>query len=103
MSKKHLFELKDEDLRELLRHELKQILAGLKEALANQATDLDELISRQELADYFDVSLVTIDKWVYHKVIPAPFKLGNRVYFRKSEITELIGKKINLKNSPNHG
>ena len=102
MTKKHLFELKDEDLRNLLRQELKQILDGLKEASANQANDLDALISRQELAHYFDVSLVTIDKWVYHKVIPAPFKLGNRVYFRKTEITKLIGKKVNLKNSPSH-
>lgn len=94
MKKSTLFELKDEDLRQLLREELQTTLREQVKDVKESA-NLSKLISRQNLAEYFDVSLVTIDKWVTHKVLPAPFKLGNRVYFRKAEIAELTSVKSN--------
>ncbi|WP_157209190.1 helix-turn-helix domain-containing protein [Mariniflexile maritimum] len=55
------------------------------------ATKNEVLLTRQETADYFKVSLVTIHQWVKYGILN-PVRFGNRVYFKKQAILELIDK-----------
>lgn len=50
-----------------------------------------EIISRKEAADLFKVSLVTIHEWSNNGIIK-PYKLGNRTYFKYSELLESLYK-----------
>ena len=52
-----------------------------------------ELVSRKKVAEMFDVSTTTIDKWRKFKLLPKGIKQCSRVYFLKSEIVELLKKK----------
>ncbi len=54
--------------------------------------DNDTLLTRQETADYLRVSLTTIHHWSNHKIIK-PIYLGNRVYFIKQHILDILEKK----------
>lgn len=56
------------------------------------ATKNEVLLTRQETADYFKVSLVTIHQWVKYGIL-TPVRFGNRVYFKKQVILDLIDKK----------
>ena len=49
------------------------------------------LLTRQETADYLKVSLVTIHQWAKYGIINR-VRIGNRVYFKKKAILDLIEK-----------
>ena len=51
--------------------------------------DNDVLLTRQETADYLRVSLTTIHHWSKHSIIK-PIYLGNRVYFKKQHILDIL-------------
>ncbi len=51
----------------------------------------DELMSRQETADYLKISLVSLWTWTKNNLIPA-HKIGNKVRYKKSEILESLQK-----------
>jgi len=51
-----------------------------------------ELWTRDETANFFRVSLQTLQNWKKHKVL-LPLKVGTRVYYRKSDIDGLINGK----------
>jgi excisionase family DNA binding protein len=48
-----------------------------------------ELISRKEAAALLKVSLVTIHEWCNHDILHY-YKMGNRTYFKRSEILEKL-------------
>lgn len=50
----------------------------------------NELIPRTKVAEMFQVSLVTLDKWRRQGVLPKPIKMKSRVYYRKDEIIETM-------------
>jgi len=54
--------------------------------------DNDTLLTRQETADYLRVSLTTIHHWKKHNIIK-PIYLGNRVYFKKQHILDVLEQK----------
>ena len=56
----------------------------------NAESDLPTLINREQVARYFDISLVTLAKWVKKRVLPRPFKQNSRVYFRKQDIFNIV-------------
>ena len=84
MDSKHIVQLTTDELRQLIREELET----LKVAANSEKNDepLSELMSRKEVADYFGVSLVTLNKWVKKGVLPEPIKRGKRVFFRLSDL-----------------
>jgi DNA-binding transcriptional regulator YiaG len=49
------------------------------------------LLSRQETADIFKISLPTLKDWEKKGAIPKAIHIGNRVYYRKHEIINFIG------------
>jgi hypothetical protein len=48
-----------------------------------------EILTRQEVAEYFGVSLNCINDWSKKRIIK-PYKLGNRTYFSASEIMKTL-------------
>lgn len=47
------------------------------------------LLTRQETAEYLKVSLVTVHQWAKYGIIN-PVRIGNRVYFKKQSILDVI-------------
>tara|TARA_R110002049_G_scaffold306078_1_gene503948 strand:- start:7700 stop:7972 length:273 start_codon:yes stop_codon:yes gene_type:complete len=45
----------------------------------------DELMTRMEVKDYFKISYPTLHQWTNHRILIS-YRVGNRVYYRKSEI-----------------
>lgn len=52
----------------------------------------DALLSRNEVAEKFSVSLVTINSWV-NKGILTSVKIGGRRFFKESEILSILNTK----------
>ena len=48
-----------------------------------------EILTRQEVAEYFGVSLGCVNDWSKKRIIK-PYKLGNRTYFNTSEIMKIL-------------
>ena len=58
----------------------------------NAASEKDspkEVMTRKEVADLFSVSMVTIHDWVNSGIIK-PYKVGNRTYFKRSELMSVM-------------
>ncbi len=51
---------------------------------------VEELLTRKDVAKIFKTSLVTLRQWEKDGKIPKPFRKGTRVFFRKSDIIEDI-------------
>jgi hypothetical protein len=54
-----------------------------------QRKDEDDFLTRRETAQFFKVSLVTVHSWMKDGIIK-PFKVGNRTYFKKSELVNVV-------------
>lgn len=54
-----------------------------------QPKDENDLLSRKETAEFFKVSLVSIHAWMKDGIIK-PYKVGNRTYFKKSELINVV-------------
>ena len=79
---------------------IKQVVQLEIAKIGNQtttSTDHREVLTRKETAELLGVSLVTIHDWSRSGIIH-PYKLGNRTYFKRSEIMEVL----NQSNPKNH-
>ncbi|KAB8151070.1 DNA-binding transcriptional MerR regulator [Mesoflavibacter sabulilitoris] len=57
----------------------------------------DEILTRQEVADYLRISLVTIHSWNKHGILN-PIRIGNRIFYKKQDILDVLEQqKINKK------
>ena len=54
-----------------------------------QLKDENDLLSRKETAVFFKVSLVSIHSWMKDGIIK-PYKVGNRTFFKKSELINVV-------------
>tara|TARA_R110002033_G_scaffold124116_4_gene166240 strand:+ start:374 stop:655 length:282 start_codon:yes stop_codon:yes gene_type:complete len=66
---------------------LEKELAHIKENF--QPKQPDELMTRQETADYFKVNSSTLWNWTKQGKLIS-YGIGNRVYYKRSEIEEKI-------------
>jgi excisionase family DNA binding protein len=71
-------------------HDLNEtLLKGVDEKLANlirkSEVEEQEYLTRKELAKKLSISLPTLHDWVKKNILRA-YRIGNRVYFKKSEI-----------------
>jgi excisionase family DNA binding protein len=51
--------------------------------------DLDRLYTREEAANYFRISLPTLNNWSKSGILIS-YRLGNRVYYKQSEIESAL-------------
>ena len=57
----------------------------------------DEILTRQEVADYLRISLVTIHSWNKHGILN-PIRMGNIIFYKKQDILDVLEQqKINKK------
>ena len=83
-----LLQISTEELTNLIKEGIKPELENLLKKCLSEFSKEDEYLSRQDTADFFKVSLPTIHDWT-KKGILKPYKMGNRTYYKK---TELIAK-----------
>lgn len=46
--------------------------------------------TRQQLADALDVTTRTIDRWIRSHILPAPIRLGHRLYWPVENLTQFM-------------
>ncbi len=77
------------------------IKEAVKEHFDDQSLNGDPnipvLLSRQEVADIYHISLVTLREWEKDGIIPTPIRKGHLVFFRKADIIDDIQKQNNGK------
>jgi len=49
----------------------------------------ETFLTRKETASFFSISLFTVHDWMKKGIIK-PYKAGNRTYFKKSELVEVL-------------
>ncbi len=85
--------LDKEELKEVLSQILEEHLS--KFSLKHSQTGNDPpLLTREEAASMLDVSLVTLNQWVKDGRIPAPKRIGKRVFFVRQEFLDFLTKQI---------
>lgn len=87
----HVVHLTTEELKEIIDERL-SIFINQNTPNKNNHNSIPELLTRQEVADKFGVSLVTLHNWVKHEVLPKPIKKGKMVYFLRKDIVESLKK-----------
>ena len=88
-----LTSLTPEILQQMIRDAVADVLKEKEEQEANKEDDI--LLTRQEVADIYKTSFVTLRQWVKNGIIPKPIYKGTRVYFRKSDIYNDINSQNN--------
>ena len=77
----------------LTPEELKNLISeAIKNINPNPVEKEAELMSRKEVAEYFQISLPTLRSWNLRGVISS-FKIGGRRYYNKKEVESLINQK----------
>ncbi len=78
-------------LAELIADELRRELKNHAQTLAQASENAKgkEVMTRKETAEFFGVTFTTIHDWV-QKGILHPYKVGNRVFFKRSHLMEVL-------------
>lgn len=88
MSTIQFIQMSPEELVNLITESVKIQFNELSfQSTCNVSNEQKEFITRKETAQLFKVSLVTIHDWINNGIIK-PYKLGNRTYFKYSELLE---------------
>ena len=77
-----LTELISDKLIDKIEHYLKDVNKSQNELL----------LTRKEVANYLRVSITTIHHWMEYEILD-PIRIGNRVYFKKQDILDLVEKR----------
>jgi hypothetical protein len=85
MVKVDLYSITPEEFSNLIKEGVKEEIERLFQAQQNGKKPEKELLTRKETADLFGISLVCLHDWM-KKGIVTPYKMGNRTYFRYSEL-----------------
>lgn len=51
-------------------------------------------LTKEDVAKVFDVTPRTIENWVEHEDLPAPVRIGNRVYWHPEEFNAWLDKRL---------
>jgi len=66
-----------------------KLLIKIKDFIQIESKKTDLLLTRKEVSAYFKISVVTVHEWTKKRRLH-PYKVGNRVFYKKQEILELI-------------
>lgn len=82
-----LHEVSVDELVLLLTKQITERLEVKKEPVERQ--EQEELLTRKQTAHILGVCLPTIHNWIKLKILK-PYKMGNRTYFKRSEVMAYI-------------
>lgn len=82
-----------EDLAKFFDERLRSGL--VKHNLINEVSEKEsqKLLPREKVAEIYNISLVTLNKWTKLGIIPKPIKRGKRVFYRELDIQNNINGK----------
>ena len=89
MVKVDLYNITPDELANLIKEGLKPEIQELIQQQLEAVPKGKEILSRQETADLFGISLVCLHDWM-KKGIVKPYKKGNRTYFLHTELMESL-------------
>jgi hypothetical protein len=83
-----MFHITPDELSSLINQGIKRELSELSKTLNPESLESPHL-TRRETAKFFDVSLNCVNDWA-RKGILKPYKVGQRTYFKRSEILQVM-------------
>lgn len=91
---KLLITLNISDLKEIIRETMTELLVEKNKSSNNEDSKKKNLLlTRKEVAELFQVSTVSLDKWRSAGLLPDSIKMAGRVYYLKSEIDQMISER----------
>lgn len=86
--------LRFEDLPKAMESVLEK-LSQIEIELQNIKTDYQpkepiELMTRQEVADFFQISLVTVHDWTKKGILLSGYRIGHRIRYKRSDIVKSL-------------
>jgi len=79
-----------EQLADLISENLNSLFNDLVQSKQSTILEPEEyFLTRQETAKFFNISLYTVHDWM-RKGIIRHYKAGNKTYFKKSELIEVL-------------
>ena len=88
-----IIQVTEAELEQIIMKAMIKVLKGESSLTENP----NQLLTRQEVAKKFDISLASLHNWVRDGLIPKPIHIARRVYFEQHVITEAIQKLRNNK------
>jgi hypothetical protein len=78
------------ELAELISENVKVQIQNLARDLSELSTpQQNEIVSRKEVAEMFQISLVSLHEWTKNGIL-TPYKIGGRTFFKRSELMQLL-------------
>lgn len=75
-----------ECIREAIKEEFQLIIADLRKSTSiSEQQGFEKLLTKKEMADELDISLVSLTEWMKQGRVPY-MRLGKRIYFKKLEV-----------------
>ncbi|WP_159637735.1 helix-turn-helix domain-containing protein [Sphingobacterium composti Ten et al. 2007 non Yoo et al. 2007] len=75
-----------ECIREAIKEEFQLIIADLRKTTSTSEQQASQkLLTKKEMADELDISLVSLTDWMKQGRVPY-MRLGKRIYFKKQEV-----------------
>jgi hypothetical protein len=84
-----LVQINTNDLMSLISNVIKNEFNNLKPLITESSSDDEEYLTREETAKFLKVSLTTINQWQSSGIIKR-YKLGNKNFYKKSELLSKI-------------
>ena len=73
-------------IRDAIKEELHIFISGIRNTVDNtECTSSEKLLTKKEMADELDISLVSLTDWMKQGKIPY-MRMGKRIYFKKNEV-----------------
>jgi hypothetical protein len=86
----HFYQTTPTELASLIADGISKQIENLNKYRPSSDNDaLKEVMTRRETAELFSVSLVTLHDWCNSGIIK-PYKVGNRTYFKRSELISVM-------------
>lgn len=89
MNTTQVHQITPDELANLIKEGLKPELLEFVNQQVKARSEHPEILSRQQTADLFGISLVCLHDWM-KKGIVKPYKKGNRTYFVYAELMESL-------------
>jgi hypothetical protein len=87
-----LIQVTPEELVTMITESVKNHFQELSKKMEVKTTSIEkEFLTRKETAQLFQISLVTIHEWQNNGILK-PYKMGNRTYFKYSELLDVLYK-----------
>ena len=73
-------------IRDAIKEELHIFISVIRNTVDNtESTSSEKLLTKKEMADELDISLVSLTDWMKQGKIPY-MRMGKRIYFKKNEV-----------------